>query len=233
MSHPILTIWKKELTDTVRDRRTLASTIILPLVLMPALFIGISKFSTWQIEQMSGKEITVGISEQARPLGEQLAAADSKIKFQSTTEDLKDAIRAKKFNVALSVPSDWQQRVSSAEPVQVGLVANSTNQQSAAAVTRLTAAIGQYNQSSAVTRLTESGVTPAILTTLVPKNEDVATSQEQAGFGMGFILPLFIIMWAVTGGQTTAIDASAGERERKTIEALLLTPVSRFTLVAV
>jgi sodium transport system permease protein len=232
MSHPILTIWKKELTDTVRDKRTLASTIILPLVLMPALFIGISKFSTWQVKQLTEKEITVAVSDQAGSLGDWLTTQDPKIKLERTAEPLIEVVRDKKADVALDVAADWPAQVAAGTPTEVTVITNSTNTDSSAAAGRVSATLNVFNQQQAVGRLAAAGLSPTILTSFVPKTEDVASAQEQAGFGMGFILPLFIIMWAVTGGQTIAIDASAGERERKTIEALLLTPVSRFTLVA-
>lgn len=232
MSHPILTIWKKELTDTVRDKRTLASTIILPLVMMPALFIGISKFSTWQVKQMAEKEITLAVSDQVGTLGDFITTQDSKIKLERTTQPLVEIVKSKRVDVGLDVPANWSAQIAAGTPTEVKIITNTTNTSSSAAAARVTTVLGAFNQEQATNRLAAAGLAPTVLTSFIPKTEDVATAQEQAGFGMGFILPLFIIMWAVTGGQTTAIDASAGERERKTIEALLLTPVSRFTLVA-
>lgn len=232
MSHPIFTIWKKELVDTIRDKRTFASTVILPLVLMPALFIGLSKFSTWQIKQLSDKEITIAASPTIGALGDFITAQDPKIKLQVTESSLSDEVRSKRAEAALNVPADWQERAASGQTTEVAIISNSTNQNGSAATGRLTAILAAFNQTQAAGQLTRAGLSPSVLTSLSPKMEDVATAQEQAGFGMGYILPLFIIMWAVTGGQTIAIDASAGERERKTIEALLLAPVSRFTLVA-
>lgn len=232
MSHPILTIWKKELVDTIRDKRTFASTVLLPLLLMPALFVGISKFSTWQIKQLSDKEITVATTPALGALGDFITTQDPKIKFDVTESSLADEVRSKRAEAALDVPADWAQRLAAGEATDVTIITNSTNQNGSAATGRLTTTLTAFNQTQAIGRLTQAGLSPSILTSLTPKMQDVATAQEQAGFGMGYILPLFIIMWAVTGGQTIAIDSSAGERERKTIESLLLAPVSRFTLVA-
>ena len=59
---------------------------------------------------------------------------------------------------------------------------------------------------------------------------DVSTKQERGGFLLSFILPLFIVIWSITGGMYTAMDVSAGEKERSTLEALLLTPATRLEI---
>lgn len=234
MANPIFTIWRKELIDTVRDRRTLASTILLPLLLMPALFIGIAKFSTWQINQLNEKEVRLAVSQVAgvEDLTGFLTNQDKKIKISTTSESVEQLVKEKQVELGLRLPNDWRQRLDRFEAVPVEMVTNSTNQASSAAAARLAAGLNAYNQTLITGRLAAAELPPTLLAGLTPTPVDVASTQEQAGFGLGFILPLFIIMWAVTGGQTTAIDASAGERERKTLESLLLTPISRFTIVA-
>src|SRR5690606_7638915 len=96
---------------------------------------------------------------------------------------------------------------------------------------RVAAGISQYNSQLIQSRLMDQNVDPTVLIGATIEPVDVASSQEKSGFGLSFILPLFIVMWAITGGMYTAIDASAGEKERKTLEALLLTPASRLDIV--
>lgn len=232
MANPLLTIWKKELIDTIRDRRTLFSTVVLPLLLMPAIFIGLSKFASWQQQQAQDKPVSIAISQVAS--SDQLATAftalDAKLKFNQRTDPVA-SVKDKQDAAGLLIPADWTADLNARQPVKVTVVGSSIVQTSATAASRLTAALSLYNQQLVASRLVADGVPTGTLAGLVPTKQDVASATEQAGFGIGMILPLFIIIWSIVGGQTLAIDASAGERERKTLEALLLTPISRASVI--
>ena len=80
-------------------------------------------------------------------------------------------------------------------------------------------------------RIKKTGQDLKILSTIQYDLKDVASERERGGFGLGFILPLIIVMWSIAGGQSIAIDVSAGEKERKTLEPLLLTSVNRMDII--
>lgn len=228
----IVTIWKKELQDGIRDRRTLVSTIILPMLLMPGIIIGMGKLVTWQISQAKDQPVTIGVvnSAAATDFVSQLSATKN-VTITELSGNVTPEVKNRKIDLAIVFPDSFQSAIADAQPVKLDVLQNSLNTKSATALSRLTAVAVQYNQTLLQARLARDKVSPAVQNGISIKTDEVASEQELGGFGLSYLLPLFIIMWAVVGGQTSAVDISAGEKERKTLESLLLTPVSRLQIV--
>lgn len=226
----IFTVWKKELKDTIRDRRTLMSMIVMPMVLMPALLLGMGKFTESQQRKIETQTVKVASSADSGPFLDYLRSQE---KIEVTIVGLKDPAEVIKSgaNIYLVFPNYYREQLDSSKPVALEAYRDSTVVSSANGLARINAAIAGYNAQIVNQRIVDKGVDPAVLNgfNLVPK--DTATEQQRGGFGLGLLLPLFIVMWSVIGGQYTAIDVSAGEKERKTLESLLLTPVRRLELV--
>lgn len=229
---PVRIIWRKELRDTIRDRKTLLSMIIMPLVLMPAILVGMGRYTAWQTKQAADKPVTVGLVE-AEPLPDLKAAlaATPKLELTTLTGDPKTALTNKEIDVALIIPAGTATKVATAEPVSLPLLTKSTNAESPVAASRVATTVAAYSAALTSQRLTAAGINPSILSPVTLKPEDISSQQEMAGYILGFILPMFVVVWAIAGGQYTAIDVSAGEKERKTLEALLLTPARRIDIV--
>ncbi|MDD5342060.1 MAG: ABC transporter permease [Patescibacteria group bacterium] len=228
----VFTIWKKELKDNIRDRRTLMSTIILPMVLMPGIIVGMGKFTMAQIKNAQEQAVIIGVVNEA-------VAQDfvtilrqlPKVEVKALAGDFQAEVKNKKVDAAVVFPDNFQSAIKAEEPVVAEVYRNSLNSKSSTALARLTTAVTQYNQLILQGRLGSKNITPEIQNGLSLQAKEVATEQELGGFGLSYLLPLFIIMWAVIGGQNAAVDTSAGEKERKTLEALILTPVSRLQIV--
>ena len=228
----VITVWFKEMRDTVRDRRTLMSMVVLPLFLMPALIVGLGKFSEYQVNKLETRTVTVAFENAvAAPDLVSFLKTQDKISVIEVSGALADAVKADRVDAGIVVPDGYEQTLADRTPITLTLFTHSTNQNASVVPSRLDAAISAYNQTVLTQRFAVKKIDTSILVGVSLKTSDVATDQEKSGFGLGFILPLFIVMWAITGGQYTAIDASAGEKERKTIESLLLTPVKRITIV--
>jgi len=228
----IITVWLKEMRDTVRDRRTLLSMVVLPLALMPALIVGLGKFGEYQVQKLEQQVVTVAFENAAAaPDFVTFMKSYDKVRVVEESGPLTEAVKADRVDAGLVIPDDFVQNLTSLTPVTVTFIRHSTNQNAAVAPSRIAAAVAAYNQQVLGERFVTQEIDPAVLTGVTVKEDDVATDQERGGFGLGYILPMFIVMWAITGGQYTAIDASAGEKERKTIESLLLTPVKRINIV--
>jgi len=227
-----ITIWKKELKDTIRDRRTLMAMIIMPMLLMPVIIIGMGKFVEYQMKSAEEKVVRVAIENQevAPALVETIKSGD-KIEVVDLEGDLEQALREEKIEAGMVIPETFAQSISNQQPVEVTIKRKSINLDSETALSRLAKSVSDFNNQILLTRFSERSVDPAVLSGVAIKAEDIATKQETGGFGLGFLLPLFIVMWSVIGGQYTAIDVSAGEKERKTLESLLLTPVRRLDVV--
>jgi sodium transport system permease protein len=227
-----LVIFKKEIRDTLRDRRTLMSMLVMPLVLMPLLILGVGSFSEYEARKSQEREIRLGISN-AGVAADLVSFLNGQDKLQLVTleGDASEAVRQGQVDIAIVIPSDWAKDLAGQTPVSVSVLFNSTRTDSSVQLQRVTAAVNSYDQGLIESRLKEKGIGPSLLSTPQLSPEDVATARERGGFFLGFLLPVFLVMWAVVGGMYTAIDVSAGEKERKTLEALLATPVSRLEIV--
>jgi len=227
-----LVIFRKELRDTLRDRRTLMSMIVMPLILMPLLILGIGSFSENQMRQSQEKEIRLGIAgAAAAPDLLSFFEGQDKLQVIPLEGDAREAVRQGEVDLAVLIPSNWAEELAGQIPVSLSVLFNSTRTDSSVQLERITAAVNSYDRRLVESRLKEKGIEPSLLATPQLTPEDVATARERGGFFLGFLLPVFLVMWAVVGGMYTAIDVSAGEKERKTLEALLATPVSRLEIV--
>ena len=228
----IVTIWKKELKDTIRDRRTLMAMIILPMLLMPGIIIGMGKIVETQIKRAEEKVVKVAIENQEASFAYvETLKNQEKVEVVEIDKDIREAVRNDEIEAGVIIPDNFNELVESQQPVSVTVVQKSINTDSSTAMARIRIATTAFNNQLLATRFTEQSIDQNILSGVSVSAEDVATKQEMGGFGLGFLLPLFIIMWSVVGGQYTAIDISAGEKERKTLESLLLTPVRRLDVV--
>lgn len=228
----IFTIWKKELQDTLRDRRTLMSMVVLPMVLMPLIMIGLFKIMEVQIKSLEAESAKVALYGTETEVMKSFLEKQDKIEIIETDKEVEMAVKDKDVQVGVVVPDGYENQLEQNKPVELQIYYNSIDDKSATAVSKVNVAINEYNSQLLAQRFTVKKIDPNILTGLVLSPQDVATEQEKGGFGLGFLLPLFLVMWATSGGQYTAIDVSAGEKERKTLESLLLTPVKRIELVS-
>jgi len=226
----IFTILKKELRDTVRDRRTLLSMIILPMVLMPLMIIGMGKFVEFQVNKSKEETSKIAIQGEAEEFIK-LIKENEKIEILDIKGDFNETVRNGEINAGVIIPDNFDEIVVEQKEANIKLIIKSTSDRSSTAVSRIKGVVREYNEKVLEKRFVDQGVDPKVLSKVYVFSEDVVTEKELGGFGLGFLLPLFIVMWSILGGQYTAIDASAGEKERKTLEALLLTPVKRFHIV--
>ncbi|MFH1236337.1 MAG: ABC transporter permease, partial [Parcubacteria group bacterium] len=184
-------------------------------------------------KRVEEKVITVGMAskDSAPPLAAFLDTQEKVDLVEAPFEEYESKLDDGSLNVYLGIPESFESDFSLEKPVSVTVYQKSSNVDSFSAFSRLMAMLQAFNQQTATERLGAKGVSTETLTSIVPMPEDVATAQERGGFFIGFLLPMFIVMFAITGGQYIAIDVSAGEKERKTLEALLFVPVSRFRVV--
>ncbi|XOU94645.1 MAG: ABC transporter permease [Candidatus Kerfeldbacteria bacterium] len=228
----IFTVWKKELIDNFRDRRTLITAIMMPIILMPLMLIGTFKLQEYQVNQAEEKTTIIGINKQesAPSLISYLEEQD-KVELVYGIGNYKNDIDDGTINVYIEVEEDFETVLSSQGIADVSLYLKSSNIDSSTAVSKVNLFLNTFNQIIGVSRLSEQGIDPNIIQGLAINIEDISTAEERGGFIVGLLLPMFIVIFAIVGGMYIAIDVSAGEKERKTLEALLLAPISRFKLV--
>lgn len=232
MLSQIITIFKKEITDTIRDRRSLMAMIIIPALLMPLIIVGGAKFIGYQMQQAQEQTTKIAISgESNSPALAEIVKKLDKVEVVKTENDLKNAVDNEQIDAAMVIPENFGEKIEKMQTAEIKIITKSTLEKSSIAAQKINTALIEFNKQTREQRFTKLKINPDILTEAIAIPEDIATKQEKGGFGLGFILPFLIVIWSITGGQNTAVDASAGEKERKTLEALLLTPVKRFDIV--
>jgi sodium transport system permease protein len=232
MPKNILTIWKKELKDTVRDRRTLVAMILMPMFLMPAMTIGMFKFMDKIMEDQAKQTVKIVLTgENNSPQLAEMIRSQEKLEIISINKDAKEAVKEEEIDGAIFIPFDFQEKIKNQESANVNLIIKSTNTKSGNVANILSVIIAKFNDQILQERFSGQNINPAILSNALVLSEDVATEKETGGFVLGFLIPMFIVMWSIVGGQYTAIDVSAGEKERKTLESLLLTSIKRRDIV--
>ena len=225
-------VWRKELLDTVRERRTLVLMIVVPLVLMPIFVLGpqylVSSMETGS--QQATQDVVIRGSEAAPDLAAQIRQSDGLNVVE--VNDPEQALQEGNIAAILEVPESFAEAVAEeTSPPPVRIRFDATESSSRAAQEKLSALMGAYRDVVVGQRLQERGLSSDLLQPFNVQTQNVASQEEVGAFLLSFILPLFLVLYASIGGSQTAIDVSAGEKERGTLESLLVSPPSRTSFV--
>ncbi len=217
----IVTVYLKEMLDLSRDRRTILSMVALPVVVFPLLFAVMSKFMGDAEKKAETEATTVAVGK--APLPEDFAAVIGKSGLKrGEVEDVATAVRENKTSTGISVSEDRK---------LVTVYAEGTRQSSSIAAEKLRTALGELRDVKIIEKLQAANLDAGVLKPFVVKRENVASERKMGGFLLGSMLGYIVILLMFSGGMSAAIDLAAGEKERKTLEALLASPARRTELV--
>lgn len=227
-----VTVFRKELRDFVRDRRTFLMALLLGPLVYPLLMLGMGKLMEARVSTQLEKplEIPVVGADYAPNLIAFLATQDIRIK--APPKDLVAAIRNQDEDVALVIAPDFGEDWRAGRPAKVEIVADTTRTNADVPIERLRAALTGYSRQVGALRLVARGLNPSLVQSVAVAQRDVATPEAKQGRLMSIILPLILVLFAFMGGANLTMDVTAGERERQSLEPLLATPVSRASLVS-
>jgi sodium transport system permease protein len=215
-------IYRKEMLDLVRDRRTMISMVVVPVLLIP-LLLNVSTRLMSRIEEnaeQEAKSMAVAVKVTTPALRQALEKAQIQIVDQ---DDLKDAVLKKTVAAAVEeIPGS---------PVKVQIYADNSSPTSSAAAARVRTALDDLKDEKVRESLKNSGIPESVLTPFVVKRTNIAGARKMAGMAWGSILGYLLLLMMFTGGMYPIIDMTAGEKERKTMEALLASPASRMEIV--
>jgi sodium transport system permease protein len=229
----LLAVFAKEFLDNLRDRRTLLSALLFGPLFGPMMFgLMISRMLEQSvIESDEPVAITMSGSEYAPGLTRFLEAQSMTITRSSMTEaQARAAVRRGAAHVVLLVPQNYPELFTSAAPAPVFLIADSSDSQTRKNADRLRHILAAYASGIAQLRLQVRGVNPLLAAPVAVNDIDVATPSGRAVVVLGF-MTYFVLFALLMGGLYLAIDSTAGERERGSLEALLSLPVARGVLV--
>jgi sodium transport system permease protein len=222
-----LAVLRKELVDSLRDRRSLFSLLLFPLM-GPAL---VSVILTQTAEQMSGAdgtELPVVGRDNAPALVQFLE--DREVTILAPPGDVAGAVRDREVDAVLIIPDDFGERFRKAKPAPLELVVDESRTEAIATVRRVETLIEAYGKSVGTLRMLAHGTDPQIMQPVKIQKIDLSTRKKRAAVFLN-IIPMFMLIASFIGGMHTAMDATAGERERGSLEPLLITPIDRRALV--
>ena len=223
MRFPIIqAIYHKEMLDILRDRRTMISMVVVPLLVFPAV-IAISSRLASRMEQNAEQEAqSMGIA--ARVTTPALRQALEKTGFQiSEKDDLKSAVEKKEVAAAV-------EEHPGPTPV-VQIYVDASNPTSTTAADKVQTALTDLRDQKVLESLRNSGIPESVLRPFTVHRTNIAGDRKMAGAVWGTMLGYILLLLMFTGGMYAVIDMTAGEKERRTLEALLASPASRQEIV--
>lgn len=229
----LFTVFAKEFLENLRDRRTLVSALVFGPLFGPLLFgLMVSRMLNQSVVQSDEPlKLTISGSEYAPGLTRYLDAHGVKLTRANLSEnEARAAVRGGTAAVVLIIPKEYGPRFSAATPAPVLLVADSADSQTRKSADRARIILGGYASGIAQLRLQVRGVNPLLAVPVAVNDVDVATPAGRAVVVLGF-MTYFVLFAVFMGGLYLAIDSTAGERERGSLEALLSLPVARSSLV--
>jgi sodium transport system permease protein len=217
-------VYQKEMLEIFRDRRTLISMVLVPVAVIPLMFSVIGKFMESRGKQAEGEAVTVGILSEPRipAIVAALRAAGLRLVEKP---DLRAAVEKKDVAAAL----DEVEQPSGHKQIRIYI--DRTRLASQIAGDRVRTAVDQLKSDMVRASLRSSGVPENVLTPFTVERVNVASEKKMSGMVIGSALGYVVILFMFMGALYPAIDMTAGEKERRTLEAILCSPASRDEII--
>ncbi|MCW0201166.1 MAG: ABC transporter permease [Rhodanobacter thiooxydans] len=225
-----LSVFLKEVKENLRDRRTLMSAFLTGPLLGPLLFVMLINFTLNRELDKAEQPLPVPVigAEYAPNLMNALKAGG--VLPAAPVADPAQAVRKQDADVVLRIASGYGKAWRQGEPVQVELFYDSSQRDANSSVERVTQLVEGYARQQGAMRLVARGLSPATAWPLQVTRRDQATPQSRAVL-MFAMLPYFFVITIFMGGMYLAIDLTAGERERQSLEPLFANPVARWKIL--
>ena len=226
------TVMRKELLDAFRDRRMVMVAFVLMPLAVPLLLAGLGSVGTKRQTEKLEKTLELPVigAEQAPNLVAWLGTNDVRVIAPPADPDA--AVRQQDHEVVLRIDPQFGEDWRAGRPAAIELIYDSSRpMQSGATISRVRALLGGYSQQVGTLRLIARGIHPAVAQPLRIGDRDVATPESRFDLAQQ-MLPYLLLLLAFIGGMQLAIDATAGERERQSLEPLLATPASREAIIS-
>jgi sodium transport system permease protein len=225
----LLIVLRKEVKDAFRDRRAIM-TIVLSAAISPILL----GFMMNRIadRQRQLEDITIPVVGMTHaPAFIEWLRQQSGVSLVEGPSDPEAAVRDRNEDVILIIPDGFQEKFRSSSPAPIRIVSDGSRQTARPKVTRVRALVQRYSIEIGTLRLVSRGISPAIASPVALEEIEVSSAQQRAAMILSFI-PMFIVLAAFAGGMQIAMDSTAGERERGSLEPLLVNPAPRLVIAA-
>ncbi len=226
----VYTILRKELLETLRDKRTLIAMIGIPVILYPLMFLVSTQVIMIQQGRIDERNSKIAITGEPSEQLNQWLEKIEKVKVIQSKAPTDDLLAGEIHAIvsATGKPADILAQFGTAE---VNIKYDSTAPDSNKARQRINEALKEESKQILQARLEKEGLKEEFTKPLAIENENLAPPQKQTGSMLGMILPMIMIVMLGTGAFYPAIDVTAGEKERGTFETLLSTPTAKSEIV--
>lgn len=227
-----LIVYRKELRDMLRDKRTIRSMIIVPVIAMPLIIVGITKLASrleGEAKKQPSKVMISGGQDSPKTLAALQNAPDIEITpYQS---DAKQEVSDKKIGALVEIPTGFDSVLSNDKTAQVSIGYYQNDDKSELAKGRLQQFFDEYRDKMARAALTARGMPTNLLEPFTVTASNIAPPSKVSAAAIGGWILYMVIIFSFSGAMYPAMDTTAGEKERGTLETILSSPVSRTDLV--
>jgi sodium transport system permease protein len=229
----VLTVYKKEMLEMFRDKRTIFSTIILPFVLYPVLFVGVSSLMIRQTAKLEKQGATLIVEDKVGNQGSQIIVNQlhkiENYEFLPVSPAIQKMYQDKVVHCIITIRDSLQ---NSGIPVYIVSVQMDKSTDRGKLINeKVGKALREAETDLLKYRLSEYGLNAEIISTINVTQKDTSSTQKKLGSLLGAILPYLLIMLLIAGASVVAGDLVAGEKERKTLETLLVSSAHRNEIV--
>ena len=228
----IVSIFKKELIDVLRDRRTLMFMVVIPILITPLLVIGSIKFQEYQNKKSEEKILKIAyINESEDNLTKQLLSDQKGVNIIEGVQldSIESYIKSDSLQGGLYLGKGFLKKIKTNSSGDVKIYYKSSDLMSKSKK-RMQAALDIYKEKIIAERLKQLNVDGQILNPITINNIDLATAKETLGKAIGGFIPYVLVMFIFLGAMYPAIDLGAGEKERGSLETLLSSPATKFEI---
>lgn len=225
----VLTVFRKEISDALRDRRTLLTVLASSVLLGPLVLVAISALVASLESRAEARQVVVAGIERAPSLKNWFERQTYTVK--TAPADYEKQLRnAQLTDPVVVVPTDFEAALQRGESPTIELVSDSANQRSQAGAGPIARLLNGFSRERATLNLALRGISLELLEPMQVEDRDLASTQTRATQITG-MLPYFVMMAVLYGALNAALDTTAGERERGSLEPLLMNPSERWVLV--
>lgn len=224
------TVYKKEVRENLRDRRSLFNSVLLGPILFPILFIGLAYFTSSKQQERAEQVLEVPVAGAEHAPNLIVFLEQQGVVIQTAPENPLAAVSSQDVEIIIRIPEQFAEQWRTGKPAVVELIADPSRRESDIPLQRVRGLLGAYAAQIGQLRLQLRGAAPALQSPIMINDVDLSTPQSR-GMLVMIMLPYVLMITAFTGGMHLAIDSTAGEKERKSLEPLLINPVPRWQIM--
>ena len=228
MRKPLVTVFLKELRDSLRDRRTAMMVLVASILTGPLTLVLVAQFVSGLEEKAAILKVRISGQQHAPALVNFLQRND--VEIEEAPADYEARIKEGRLDAVIVVPAQFDQRYLAGEGAKVEIVYDDSRADASPAIRQAERLLRAFNRETGTLRMVARGVSPDLTDAVKVEHVNTATPRQKGAFLL-FLIPMFAILSPLLGGMTVAIDSTAGERERGSLEPLLANPVPLWQIV--